>query len=366
MVARWVVAAAAATGCVPVPDRPSDAALLTVNAAAGQVASTGSAPIQFSLSFAASGVRMPESLFLDGVDRVAPGTCPTEAGIGIGVYPAFNASSPMRGGDEATSTLVFDWEGPTIAKARVTWNRSYQCVGRNQDASGTSTFTIFPNGRIVRHDAATPSTTQLSVDSNPCGCASDTSFYFTAYWSFTLTQNVAADGSPLMDGAPSGCAVYPNHMIGVAWPDTDVRILSGNGSSAFVHDWASGALTLPPNQREVTSAIILSEQTAPTSCGDVLADLDDFPIMVSGVSVSTDDSGVYADDRRHTDPAVISTPRRLPRGFAISLRVGDYGEVTRSPELGGAWYATQRDGDRTLFWFRDGLGVGETISIDPL
>jgi hypothetical protein len=87
--------------------------------------------------------------------------------------------------------------------------------------------------------------------------------------------------------------------------------------------------------------------------------------MVAGSSVSSDNSGIYIDNRQHTDEVVISAPRRVPHGFAIALDVGGFGEITRSPAMDGAWYGAQHEGDHTVFWFRDGLGVGETISIVP-
>jgi hypothetical protein len=363
MVARWLVVAVA--GCASVPPSPQDRVLLEVDSTTGRVSTTSEAPIQFTVQFADRGVRMPQSIVLDGVNRVAPGECPREAGIGIGLFPAANASAPGLGGDEGTSTIDVDWSGPTLGRVTVSWTLPYQCVTVPQEARGESMFTFFPNGRIVRHDIATPSTTTLTVDGNPCGCGAETQFFFTSYWSFTPTPQVMPDGTPMVDGATAGCAVYSNHTIGVAWPDTDTRVLSEPTWSAFVHDWATDSPTLGPNQREVTSAIVLSKQTAPASCGDVLADLDDFPITVAGSQVITDESGVYLDTREHTDPVTITTTRRLPRGFAVSLNVGDFAEVTRSPEKDDGWFATQSDNGSTVFWFRDGLGVGETITIDP-
>jgi len=363
MVARWLVVAVAA-GCAAVPSSPADRQLLDVDSTTGRVSTTSEVPIQFTIQFADRGVRMPQSIVLDGVNRVASGSCPTEAGIGIGLFPAANASAPGLGGDEASSTLDVDWSGPTLARVTIDWTLPYTCVNAVQQAHGTSTFTIFPNGRIVRHDIATPSTTMLRVDGTPCGCGAETNFYFTSYWAFSSAQNVMPDGTPMVDGARAGCAVYPNHTIGLAWPDTDTRLLT-DGMSAFVHDWATDSPTLAPNQRELVSAIILSNETAPARCGLVVADLDDFPITIAGSQVITDESGIYVDNRTHNDPVTITAPRRLPRGFAVSLDVGDYAEVTRTPEKDDGWFATQTDNGHVVFWFRDGLGVGESITIDP-
>jgi hypothetical protein len=113
------------------------------------------------------------------------------------------------------------------------------------------------------------------------------------------------------------------------------------------------------------SAIQISKNSAPAKCADTLADLADFPIMIGGSSVSTDVSGIYVDTRSHSGRVEISAPRRIPNGFAVSLDVGGFGEITRSPPKDGDWYGAQSDEGRTLFWFRDGLDVGQTIAIEP-
>jgi hypothetical protein len=365
MVVRWLVAVVAAAGCATVPAGPGDRRLLDVDTATGRVSTTSGAPIQFTIEFGDHAVRMPQRIVIDGVNRVAAGDCPSESGIGIGVYPALNAVAPALGGADGTGGLTVELAGPTVARIAVDWTASYPCMASQQQAHGTSKFTIFPNGRIVRNDTAKPTETSLTVDNNECGCGGPSNFYFTSFWMFSHGQNVMPDGSPVTDGAMASCAVYSNHTIAVAWPDTATRVLDFTGGSAFVHDWLNDSPTLPATQQEVTSAIMLSKQTAPASCGTVLADLDDFPIMVAGSSVSTDDSGIYIDKRQHGDRVDISAPRRIPKGFAVSLDVGGSAEVTRSPGVPGDWYGTQPDGDATVFWFRDGLGVGETISIDP-
>jgi hypothetical protein len=271
----------------------------------------------------------------------------------------------MLGGDNASSTLTVDMAGPAVARVKIDWTVPFTCALAQQQAQGTSTFTIFPNGRIVRHDVATPTMNMLTVDTNPCGCSAESNFYFTSFWGLARAQNANPDGSPFTDGATAGCAVYSNHMIGLTWPDGHTRVITENGISAFIYEWVTDSMTLPPDERELTSAILLSEETAPAKCGDVLADLDDFPIMIAGSSVVTDDSGIYVDGRQHTGPVVISAQRRVPHGFAVALDVGGLAEISRSPAVDGDWYGIQADGDRTVFWFRDGLGVGETISIDP-
>jgi hypothetical protein len=366
MVVRWLGVAVAAAGCASVPPDPREQRLLNVDEGARLVSSTSDAPLLFAMQFANAGARMPQSLSIDGVNRLAEGQCPNEGGIGIAVYPALLAAAPMLGGETTTtSTLTFDMTGPAVARATVEWTAPFTCNLAQRQAKGTSTFTIFPNGRIVRHDVTTPAAVALSVDTNPCGCSAESNFYLTSYWAFAPTQNVNPDGSPFTDGGVGGCAVYNNHMIAVAWPDSHTRVITDNNVSAFTYEWVTDSMTLSPDERELVSAILLSKETTPAKCADALADLDDFPITVAGSSIVTDDNGIYIDTRQHTDRVEISAPRKVPHGFAIALDVGGFGEITRTPQTDGVWYSAQRDNDRTVFWFRDELNVGEKITIEP-
>jgi hypothetical protein len=352
-----------ASACASPPANPAGGALLAVDATTASVSTTSKAPIRYTVAFADHGVRMPQSVFIDDVDRVATDRCPAESGIGIGVAPVLNAVAPVHGGIDASGTLKIDLPGPVIARILITWMAPYMCSGAQQEAKGTSTFTFYPNGRIVRDDVATPSTTALGGPD--CGCGGQSAYSFTSFWTFAAAQVVNPDGTALTSGPVTSCAVYSNHMIGVAWPNSSTHVHQTAATSSFVYDWETDAAPLRPMSRGVTSAIMLSEQTAAASCGDVLSDLDDVPLLVNGVTMATDTSGMYVDLAVHTSPVVLSVPGALPRGSAISLNVGDFASVTRSPAVDGDWYAIQNDGDQSIFWFRDGLAAGETITITP-
>jgi len=367
---RWLVVVAAAGACVQVPPFLGEqASLLNVNRTTGEVASTTSAPILYVVKFADRGVRTPEQIIVEGADVLNPGTCPFEGGVGITVYPALSAGAPALGGSDATGTLVVDWAGPVIARVVVTWRSTYTCNGRGQAAAGTSTFTMFPNGRIVRFDVATPSTTALTIDGNACGCSTDDNFNFSSFWSFKpTTQIVLPDGSAWSDGTSAlGCAVYPAHTIGVGLSEPGhARIFPGEGAAAFVYDWAHAATTLDPGERQTTSAIVLSKETQANRCGAVTADLADPPITIgSAAGITSDEHGIYPGPARQTAAYQISAPVPVPRGFAVSLDLGAIPVVERAPPIAGAWYAAQAEGNRILLWFRDGLAVGETITIHP-
>ncbi|MEO7732757.1 MAG: hypothetical protein ABIY55_17435 [Kofleriaceae bacterium] len=372
---RWLVVVAAAGACVPVPPfrddaqpmPPQQAVLLNVNRETGETASTSDAPILYAVRFSDRGVRMPEAIIVEGEDVLQSGVCPYESGVGITVYPMFSAS-PGYVGTDPLNTLSVDWAGPVIARVTVGWSSKYTCNGAVQEASGTSTFTMFPNARIVRHDTAKPATSALVIDGVQCGCLKDDNFNFSSFWAFQpTTQTVLRDGTAWTDGTSAlGCAVYPHHTIGVGFSDpTHARLFTGTGAAAFTYDWEHTATTLPRDERQTTTAILLSKETQVSRCGDVTAELLDPQITIGGVQIGTDDSGIYPGPARQTTPYQIRSPVPLPRGFAVSLDLGAVPVVESSSPVTGAWYAAQVEGDRVLLWFRDGLAVGETITIDP-
>lgn len=367
MGARWVVSAFVAGGCAATPANPlAGSALIDVDRTTGRVSTTSAAPMQFSIEFGDHGVRMPQSLFLDGIDRLGTEDCPFASGVGISVFPALTAAAPLRHGADATGDLTVVWPGPAIARLEVTWTSAYTCTGAPQQADGTSRFTIFPNGRIVRFDVASSSTTTLVNDGGACGCGAASNITFATFWTFTHTPVVGGDGAPWSDGSSAGCAIFPDHTIGVAWPDGSTNLFDTTAASSVVYNWAADVTMLAPMQQHVTSAIMLSNQTGAARCGDVLAELDDFPITVAGGMVVTDENGVYIDSRTHTDRVDITTTKMVPHGFAVSLDIGEVASVSRTPPAPDAgWFAVQPDGPRTVFWFRDGLAPDQTITVDP-
>jgi hypothetical protein len=221
----------------------------------------------------------------------------------------------------------------------------------------------------VRHDAARPSTTTLTIDGNPCGCNTDDKFNFSSFWSFQpAAQTVVPGGAAWSDATSAlGCAVYADHTIGVGFSELSHTRLSPVAEiSAFVYDWAHDATTLDPSERQTTSAILLSKETQASRCGEVTADLADPPITIGNTAgILSDANGVYPGPARQATSYTISSPVRIPAGFAVSLDLGAVPVITRTPAMEGDWYAAQAQDGRILVWFRDELAAGDTISIVP-
>jgi hypothetical protein len=350
---RGLVVAAAVGACVPVPPfRNEQPALLTVDRVTGDVASTTSAPVLYAVKFADHGVRAPQTILVEGVEILRAGSCPYEGGVGVTVYPALTAIAPALGGSDATGTLTVEWAGPVIARVVITWSSQYTCNASAQEAHGTSAFTLFPNGRIVRSDAATPSTTLLTIDGSACGCATDNKFNFSSFWSLQpAAEAVLPAGTPWVDGASAfGCAVYPSHTVGVGFSELSrARLVTATGASTFVYDWAHEATTLAPDERQTVSAILLSKESQASRCGEVTADLADPPITIAGTAgIASDVNGIYPGPALPSGLSAISSPVAMPRGFAVSLALVALPVVERQPPAAGAWYAAQREGDRLL------------------
>src|SRR5439155_820438 len=137
--------------------------------------------------------------------------CPNESLVGIAIYPAGNASADPqdqpfgRGGD-----IQVEAEGPFVAKVLVTFELQFTCFTDMQVMTGSSGFTLFPSGRIVRHDFdITPGQTTYPDRLGTCGCSTFTagehpSYFFTSYWAFDPNGAQMFDQNNVLVGVGSG------------------------------------------------------------------------------------------------------------------------------------------------------------------
>jgi hypothetical protein len=321
--------------------------------------------LPYELDFPTTGVRLPSKLVIGLVDALATNACPTESGIGVAVFPAIVATPLDRGGPASdTGDVSVTMPGPGVGQVRVEWTAPYMCGGA-QVASGVSTFTAFPTGRIVRHDEmVVPSSTTLMPGAD-CTCNSmPGSFFFTSFYAFAPGDDVNRDGSGASDGNQQYCTLYGDHGIGVSWPDSATRVPH---QSVYVHDWANNVPTLEPVAQHLTSALQISPQN---DCNAIQFGLDDNMLSIGGDPKSTDDNGLFVDDTRHDAPFDITTSDPnidVSPGFAIVLNMDPHATITRTPPLAGQFFIAQLlpDADRVLVWFRDGLAGGETIHVEP-
>jgi hypothetical protein len=334
----------------------------------------------FSFLFSTTGAMLPSALYANGENYLGTSTaCADDSGIGFTIAPALTVAG---GSPASTSTVTVIDPGPGVAKVRVEFNSAYSCPAATA-ISGTSDFTFFPSGRIVREDSVTP-TTQVLAPSATCGCASaQQNFTFSSAWTFDgvgATQ-VQDDNSPVAPDVFLACTMY-----GTTYPGLGVSFANISGAHTRFHtgatathaiDFAADATSLTTDTKQMTSAIQIGTMQKGTSvvtetCHELLVPLVDVPLQIGTETYPyTDHDGIYRDVNggAHTEAFdIVATTAPVPPGFAVSLDLGgaDPATTVRTPDLGVAVGIPQHEADtHYLIFFPDGLGVGETITITP-
>ena len=334
----------------------------------------------FSLIFSSTGAKLPVHLIANGVEYLATSftACAGDSGIGFTLAPALTVSG---GSPAVSSTLTVIDPGPGVAKVRVAFDSTYNCPDATA-MSGTTDFTIFPSGRIVREDSVAP-TTQVLAPSAACGCASAAEpFTFSSAWTFDgvgATQ-VQEDGSPVSPDVLLACTMYgaTHPGLGVAFANisgSHTRFHTGDTATHAV-DFAANATSLATDAKPMTSAIQIG--AGMETCGQLLVPLFDVPLQIGTETYcTTDHDGVYRDVNGGAHTAGFDlTPtscnnmpvKPIPPGFAVSVDLGgaDHATIVRTPDLGVAVGVPQHEADtHYLIFFPDGLALGEKITITP-
>jgi hypothetical protein len=330
------------------------------------------------MSFSSSGVKLPDHLRVGGRELLATNPvdpCALEGLIGIGVFPALSIIAGDVGtGRDSSAELLLD--GPAVAQVEVLYEVDFECGGP-QKASGSSLFTMFPVGRIMREDRMViPGTTTLDRTSDPCGCESGggTNFFFTSFYGFSEVADAAShvdrEGNPT-DGGEPACTLFEDAAVGVAWDGNATRVHPRVGEvSAHIFDFKSDQTLLSVEPVGTRSAIqvIAGDPGTGAGCANILAQLVASPMTIAGNPVPRDPSdGIYRDEVPHRDAFAIEGSSGLPAGFAVSLDLAGatHAEITRSPAVAGEVAIIQRDGERFIFLFPDALGGNERITIEP-
>jgi len=343
-----------------------------ISVVASHVISSG--PIAYDLGFATIGLPMPEHLMFGGTDWIANGeACALESGVGVNLYPAIRAIASSDGGDLPSATgvsgLVVEMAGPAVARVRARWAVDYTCEGHTNTASGDALFTLFPTGRIIRHDQhVIGSNVGLNGGSGACGCTGGGSYFLTSSWAFPdSVTNTSEQGAALPEPAPGvvrACAIDHEHGIALAWPDDHTRI-HPNGANAWVYDWTNNATTITVGEHELVTRMQLGSIG---DCATLLAGLAAPELQIAGHPTSLSADGIYEVAGTPAGTFTIETAGAVPAGWAVEV---DLGGATHVKLHGGAdesagWYVLQRDpiAMRTLIYFRDALAAGSTITVE--
>lgn len=419
-VAAAVTAASAlGTACLQIPDYkgPTLVNLFPEDAGGATVVPEGN----ITLHFASSGFHLPDQLQIDGVDVMGHATSPCwgESGTGFTVMPMPRVSGdPLDGGVTPTSDLQATMKGPVVVQLKLTWSTRWSFAAGSMcstsaahKSGGTSTFTVFPDSHIVRHDVLTEDNPDMEhVMTGRCTCAdmpqAPNAFILSSYWAFDRAkfpdQFGLGDSGP---DTPDSLTLGDNYNVSP--PYSTVCLDSSDGLSQIASTW----VVPKANGDSGTNAAAVGFDTVVSHDVQKLPNPTlDFPWDVHGAlfiersnctaalkraidytmpqeltigtgsgTISVTPSpldGIYGGDPGDPNRAAgidvsdgTTTLSGGPSGaFVVWLRFPRSVVVPTATRPGAAlgWYVPQQINDREwLIWVQDPLQAGETITVQP-
>lgn len=256
----------------------------------------------FRVHFAniASGYAFPDLVSIDGIDLLGHATtapnCHAEDAAGMAIHPAHRIAAYTSSTVDRNMLTAERLRGPAVVQLTIDWQTAV--VGENAgmtpetlEAQGDSTFTIFPDGKIVRYDhmndVAGPGnvvvTTSIDCSGSTAGGWYPTSFMTLAndpsvtelLFNAAGTQvplPIVTNGSMDTNEQSNVCFDYGPRRVGFAWrgvaaADIGSRVRAPNAELyAFVHDFTNlhSATTIPNFSFVGESAMFLNR--GPNDC----------------------------------------------------------------------------------------------------
>ncbi|HEX7841422.1 MAG TPA: hypothetical protein VF469_28280 [Kofleriaceae bacterium] len=396
----WALAALPAAACLSTPSYKPEAAVAYTEEGTGQAAGARVTAPGFALHFAAgTGFHFPDQLAIDDTPNVlgqdTTAKCFDENEAGFQLSPSYRISGDS--GEPGTSITRNELHpvlrGPAVVQVELDWAMR---LGTSQHTtSGASTFTVFLDGRIVRHDklldAGMP-----AAHVGDCQCLPGTgdNFNISSYWTFSrnalpslFAPGPVAGPLPLPDvnGEPSACFSGASYQVATAFRapaseiDTDLLSIRDTGSMLkYIHFNAIGATQLDGLSWEDRSALFIERSDCPRAENRAKEYLDPPPLTINDASVMpSENDGIYGGDPGNGSPGLaLGTNRavitgRLVSAFAVWLQFKSSVDLLRATRTGGPsptgpWYIPQQVDSRTwIVWFRDPLADLQTIVIEP-
>ena len=391
------------SGCFSVPPyAPDEAVTFTAAGTGGVVAGGLTAGPRFELRFPdGDGFHFPDALMVDGSDVLGhdPGqACNQEDELGILFSPSPRISA-TGGAPRVTSLLRSELPGPAVVQMKLDWATRLGCNGE-RNPGGTSTFTVFPDGRIVRHDTISdPSSSDISASQCSCpgaGSRVGSGFVISTFWTLARAAfskfkhsgqpddslELPAPGSELGTSPGWSCMHDSARQVTLAWSDNSaVRIrgydqLIGLGFefTNSINGSMPGAFSL-----EYGSALFIGRSAG---CEDAEARTLEYfepsTLTVNGAAVKPSardgiyggdpgDGGLPGVELREGDHFELTGPVKYP--YAVWLRFPRAVDALRAVRNGatGVWYVPQQVDERSwIIFFKDPLQSGQTIKVEPI
>lgn len=380
------------------PDGGNDPCSTSVNAVIGgsDLGATACGP-GYQVLFSETGAKMPYQLVVGGSQLLGSGRdCNDERLAGVGVYPmrVINA----LGGAGIGGTVAVTMPGPVVAKVTVDWSADYACTG-SATMQDSTTYTFFPDGHIVRWDHLRQSSMVEHMNCQPCpGGGIAAGFFVTSFTTLVAPVGNSDLSGTAIDGLVTygqqanmlseTCLTTLGQKVAFGWRNTGSRIRVVNTDTvrtlAFVHDILGGTQVGPDFADEVTTHMIVATAANQVTCSDLrtraaaLAARPGLTIQAQnlgpandGIYGGTDDSGETGYMTQVGDVTLTPSTSPIPSGFAVWIDFGAQANsnVTFSHTGGtpsGDWVLQQRvSASEIIFYFRDALPFGQTITIHP-
>ncbi len=387
--------ALAAAGCFSVPPfEPEGGVTYTAAGTGGIVSAPG-----FALRFAdGPGFHFPDSLMIGSTEVFGTDgelRCYEEDGVGLTLAPAPRISASSGAVPEANS-LEAVLRGPAVVQVKLTWSTRLDCMPIVRNPTGTSTFTAFPDGRIVRHDTLTDPVT-MEVSAASCACDSSGSGLFKLSMFWTLVQQrfrILYYGTPeqpqeqqlpdtgeITSGFSTSCADAEDFEVSFAWSDvagTRPAIRGGDALLTFLRELTPGQpVNIGRLEHTSSSALLIGRDDCTKGLTRAVEHAVPSPLTINDDTVVSPSplNGIYGDAAGVGEPLDLGGRARatikglVPTPFAVWLRFPRPvdGIRARRQNVKGAWYLPQQVDPRSwIVWFRDPIvDLGDTIDIEP-
>lgn len=379
------VAAALATGCLSTPAYEPEVAVSYREAGTGGVASGPG----FALRFAdGDGFHLPDALLIDGADVLGhepAAGCDAEGGVGFLISPTPRISA-HGGAPPVTNRLTPVLRGPAVVQVALAWATRLACNGARAPG-GTATFTVFPDGRIVRHDTLVDASA-VRISASQCACADAAGQQFSVSTFWTLARDkfrelYAPDRGalptrvdPVVANEATSCIDGGNYQVGFSWRDSvGTTIRGGDALIGFGRDLVVGASDLPDYSWATSSTLLIARTGCTTMTTLTGEHASPSPLTIAGAArMPAPRDGIYGGDEGDGQPGIALATDRVEltgavnSSFAVWLRFPRAVDAVRATRDGakGPWYLPQQVDDRSwIVWFRDSMSAAQKIVIEP-
>jgi hypothetical protein len=354
----------------------------------------------YRVAFSTEAFHYPMSMTVGTTSIIGGGNgvgCADEYGVGIGLYPAGRIIGHMES-SVMQDDITIEFSGPPVAKVSIDWGTQYPCGGSPGTVTGRSTFTFFPDGRINRGDQVTPTG---SLDSNACTCSGADSWYVTSFFTANHANvnnvfgaTLPSDNSTSNPANPTVCfnGFNDSYQFAMGWrtgrtPRVRTPIAGAQGTIAFVYDlinggasttfstvaegqttwWVSTSSNCTDLRNNVMPYADNSGQSLPTLITQAGSDSPvSFGVALDGIFGGENGQGAMGYQPAHPDIHLTTNADLGAFAFWLALQSGDdIASVTKTGNPPDPWYfqQTRSNSNHRLFWFPDGLKVGEEIVI---